>query len=167
LWAGFTAASSLNSAALPGSVNAAIYEKGTGITLVAMTVQKAWRQTHFGTTTNTGTAADTADSDHDGVTNLMEWGLNLNPTLPSQLPVTGVRNGSNFEYTYTRNVGAMNAGETFTVEWSDTLLSNSWSNAGVAEQVLSDDGTVQQVKATLPAGSAGHRFVHLKVTAPP
>jgi hypothetical protein len=33
----------------------------------------------------------------------------------------------------------------------------------VAEQVLSDNGTVQQVKATLPAGSLGRRFVRLRV----
>ena len=31
-----------------------------------------------------------------------------------------------------------------------------------AEQILSDDGTVQTVKATLPAGS-GPRFVRLRV----
>ena len=62
----------------------------------------------------------------------------------------------------------MNAGAVFTVEWSDTLPGpNPWSTAGVTQQILSDNGTVQQVKATIPTGSAGQRFVRLKVTGPP
>ena len=52
------------------------------------------------------------------------------------------------------------------MEWSDTLA-NDWQSTGVSEAILSDNGSVQQVKATLPAGSSGHRFMHLKVTAPP
>ena len=166
-YASFIAASSLNSAALAGSQNAAYYELGTEFTLVAMTVQQSWRQTHFGITTNSGDAADSLDYDHDGLSNLLEWACNLNPTTASNLPASGIRNGVNFEYTYTRSVGAVDAGATFTVEWSDTLAANSWSPANVTETILSDDGTVQQIKATLPAGSTGHRFVHLKVSAPP
>jgi hypothetical protein len=49
------------------------------------------------------------------------------------------------------------------VQWSDTLEAASWNGSGVSEQILSDDGTHQQVKATLPAGSAGRRFVRLRV----
>jgi len=72
-----------------------------------------------------------------------------------------------FEFTYTRSVVALNAGATFTVEWSDTLPGTSWSTTGVTESILSDNGTVQQVKAQVPVGSLGRRFAHLKVTAPP
>jgi|GEM_PF-7085378 succinate dehydrogenase/fumarate reductase flavoprotein subunit len=42
-----------------------------------------------------------------------------------------------------------------------------WHTTGVTEAILSDNGTVQQVKATVPAGAAGHRFVHLRGTSPP
>ncbi len=70
-------------------------------------------------------------------------------------------------FTYSRSVTAVNAGAVFTVEWSDTLPGTSWSASEVIEQVLSDNGTVQQVRATIPAGSNGRRFAHLKVTAPP
>jgi hypothetical protein len=52
----------------------------------------------------------------------------------------------------------------FNVEWSDDL--SSWSTQGVNESVLNDDGTIQLVKAIVPVGSSGHRFVHLKVTRP-
>lgn len=134
---------------------------GTGLTAV-----DSWRLQFFGDCSNTGNAADAFDYDHDGLPNLVEWACNLNPTAASRLPATAVLNGTMVEFTYTRSLSALNAGTGFTVEWSDTLA-NDWQGAGVGETVLSDDGTVQQVKATLPAGNSGHRFVHLKVTAPP
>lgn len=138
-----------------------IYLQGTGLGAV-----ENWRQQYFGITTNTGNAADSFDFDNDGLPNLIEWACNLNPTTASPPPAGAVFNGANLEFTYTRSVTALNAGAVFTVEWSDTLA-NDWQSTGVSEAILSDNGSVQQVKATLPAGSAGHRFMHLKVTAPP
>lgn len=141
---------------------------GSDLTFTTLTLQQGWRQQYFGTPSNTGNAADSFDFDKDGLVNLLEWACNLNPTTASVLPMTTIRNGVFFEFTYTRSVAALNAGATFTVEWSDTLPGpNTWSNSGVTEQLLSDNGTVQQVKATIPVGSNGHRFVHLKVTSPP
>ncbi len=134
---------------------------GTGVTAA-----EGWRYQYFGSVANSGNGADTFDYDHDGLPNLIEWACNLNPKTASKLTASAALNGANMEYTYTRNVNALNAGAAFSVEWSDTL-GNDWVSTGVSETILSDDGTVQQVKATLPAGSAGHRFVHLKVTAPP
>jgi hypothetical protein len=136
---------------------------GTGT--ASLTPSEVWRQQYFGITTNSGNAADTFDHDHDGLSNLIEWACHLNPTTASKLPASAVHNGANVDFTYARSVSALNAGTAYTVEWSDTLA-NDWQSAGVSETILSNDGTVQQVKATLPAGSAGHRFVRLKVTAP-
>ena len=53
---------------------------------------------------------------------------------------------------------------TYTVEWTDNLT--TWSTAGVTSSLLSDNGTTQQIKATVPAGANGRRFVRLKVTRP-
>jgi alpha-tubulin suppressor-like RCC1 family protein len=133
----------------------------------ATTPVQDWRQQYFGTLYNSGSAADSFDYDNDGLVNLLEWACGLNPTTGSTLPITNVRNGANLEFTYTRSVAALNAGAIFTVEWSDTLPGTSWSTIGVTQAILSDNGTVQQVKATLPAGSAGQRFVRLKVTGVP
>jgi hypothetical protein len=84
-----------------------------------------------------------------------------------QAIMTMVQNGANLEFTYTRSKAAVADGVSFTVEWSDTLAANSWSTVGVTQQVLSDNGTVQQVKASVPTGGQPRRFAHLKVTAPP
>jgi len=120
-----------------------------------------WRQTHFGNTSNTGSAADGADPDRDGLPNLLEYALSLPPNAASRVPASVQATGGNLEYTYTRGTAAFNGGTTFQVEWSDDLT--TWFTTGVVESLISDDGTHQQVKATLPAGSGGRRFVRLRV----
>ena len=126
-----------------------------------LSAQQTWRQTYFGVSSSTGNAADTATPAGDGIPNLLKYALNLDPTKPSKLPTNANLNGSNLEYNYTRSTTAVNGGTQFLVEWSDDL--STWSSTGVTQTVLSDNGTVQQVKASMPAGSGGHRFVHLRV----
>jgi hypothetical protein len=120
-----------------------------------------WRQTHFGSTANSGSASDSADPDGDGLKNLLEYALNLPPNAASRVPAAVQAAGGNLEYTYTRGTAAYNGGTTFQVEWSDDLT--TWFTTGVVESLISDDGTHQQVKATLPAGSGDRRFVRLRV----
>ena len=86
----------------------------------------------------------------------------MNPKANDVMAWACTKNGTSIEFLYTRNKAATDV--TMTVEWSDTL-GNDWSVAGVSSSVLSDNGTMQQIKATMPAGGAG-RFVHLKVTRP-
>jgi hypothetical protein len=159
-----------------GASNAAVHlsanESGTRLPFdinlfgVGIITVGTWRQQHFGDTANTGSGADTFDYDNDGLPNLVEWACNLNPTTASTLPATAVINGTNMEFTYTRSLSALYAGTVFTVEWSDAP-GTAWQSTGVSISVLSSDSNVQQVKATLPVGTSGHRFVRLKVTAPP
>ena len=130
------------------------------------TSQQDWRQLYFGTTSNTGNAADGADVDGDGLTNLLEWACGLNPTVSSPLPTPAQVVSSNVEFVYTRSVSAVNAGANFSVEWSDTLTGSDWQTSGVTQQVMSTVGDSQQVKATLSAGTNAHRFVHLRVSLP-
>lgn len=47
----------------------------------APTALQSWRQTYFGTTANTGSAADTFDADADGLPNLIEYALGKNPLI--------------------------------------------------------------------------------------
>ena len=57
---------------------------------------------------------------------------------------------------------------TYIVEWSDTLKSAEWSTTGVsAPTPISNDGTRQKLKVTLPARlGLTQRFVHLRITRP-
>ena len=131
----------------------------------ALSSQQSWRQTHFGTTSNTGNAADTFDYDKDGLANLMEFALGSSPLNTSSPAMTLANNAGTLEFIYTRNKDAttlVGPGVHVGVEWSDTLINNSWNASGVTEVILQDNGTTQQVKATLPAGTAGRRFVRLR-----
>lgn len=130
------------------------------------TAQEGWREQYFGTASNSGNAADDFDYDRDGLTNLMEWASGLDPTISSSHITAAVLFEGQIAFTYTRSVGAVDAGTSFLVEWSDTLSSASWSLSGVTQEVVSDNGTHQQVRAMLPFGSLGRRFVRLRVVGP-
>ena len=134
------------------------------VPLSILTELQNWRQTYLGTTQNTGNAADLFDANADGEVNLLEFATGQLPNASSLTSTPLARIGATLEFTYTRSKAAMSDGIAFTVEWSDTLAANSWSNAGVTEQVLTDDGIVQTVKAILASGAQGRRFVHLKIT---
>lgn len=130
-------------------------------------------------------APDTGDTDGDGVSELLENGLGTSPTTQNGdgtfiSPPTGGSgfapdggfssndappSGGTFNFNYSRNKLAL-GDLVFQVEWSDTLASNDWHTTGVTETIVSDDGTTQQVQATVPAGAGGRRFARLKVTRP-
>lgn len=136
------------------------------IPLNVLTQQQNWRQTYFGTTANTGHAADFFDANGDGEVNLIEFATAQNPNAGTRSTPTVIRNGATLEFTYTRSLSALADGITFNVEWSDTLDTSSWSSAGVTEQILGDNGTLQSVKASVTAGSGGRRFLHLRISKP-
>ncbi len=129
-------------------------------------LQEGWRQQWFGSAANTGGAADSYDYESDGISNLMEWAVGLDPTKTSVMPAVTKENGANLEYVYSRSVTAMNAGVGYFVEWSDTLPGTLWSVDGVTEEIVTNDGTIQQVKVIVPKGSGDRRFVRLRVVAP-
>ena len=124
-----------------------------------------WQSLTWPGVTDVNIIGPLADPDRDGLQNLTEWALGLSATQPGVQPASVARVGANLEFTYTRVKNV--TGVTITVEWSDTLA-NDWSTTGVsAPTVLSDNGTVQQIKVTVPAGSGvARRFVHLKMTRP-
>jgi hypothetical protein len=161
-----TAPSAAGSYAVVSTVQSDLYQGSATGTLVIEDAHSAlenWRFTHFGNYDNTGDAADTADPDADGLANLMEFALGLNPTLPTTNSAILQAPGVTLEYTYTR-AKAAKAELDFIVEWSDTLTPGSWSTAGVVETspALADDGTRETIKVTVP-GNADRRFIRLRV----
>lgn len=129
-------------------------------------VRMNWRAKWFGNINQFGDGADNNDPDRDGVNNVLEFATGSNPTAATPAPGTLVDAGAVVEFTYTRARVAL--GEcTFAVQWNDAISSAGWSSAGVTEVVLSDDGVVQVVKATVPRGSGARRFARLHITADP
>ena len=129
----------------------------------SLTPFEQWRLQYFGNSANAGNGADLFDANKDGEGNLLEFATGQNPNAPTKAVTSVVKNGGGLEFTYTRSKAAMADGVTFGVEWSDTLATGSWSSASVTEQILTDNGTVQTVKGSAPAG-ANRRMVRLRVT---
>jgi uncharacterized delta-60 repeat protein len=124
----------------------------------ALTAQQAWRQSFFGITTNTGNAADTFDSDNDGLANLLEYAFGLNPSLPSdnQIPLPVIAAGSvTYDFTQPAGVG----GITYRAEWSPSLLPGTWTT-------IPDTGTAPQRRYSVPTAGRAKMFTRLVITAP-
>ena len=129
---------------------------------------QSWRNTHFGTTTASGNAADDADPDADGLPNLVEYALGGEPKIasPPLVPVVDISLGE-LRLTFTRPT--LLAGILYAVETSPSLAAGSWTTAGVTMEVVEDHGATEVVVATLALTLTGTRqFLRLRVTqAPP
>jgi hypothetical protein len=146
------------------------YTGGTGndvlLTRITPTPMQTWQSTNFSTNANNPLiAGDLADPAHDGISNLLERAMAMNPNASDPVPISMSKSGATLDFIYTKNKSATELA--YTVEWSDTLA-NDWSLSGVSPPtILSDNGVTQQIKVTVPAGSGvARRFVHLKVTRP-
>jgi uncharacterized delta-60 repeat protein len=127
------------------------------------TATDLWRQTHFGSMDGTGIAADLSDPDADGIPNLMEFALGANPREPTPAPGTLTRNGITLEFTYWRSKAAL--GEVAFVREFSQSLADGWSQiGGMVESIIEETTELQKVLVTTPAGTAGRRFVRLRVT---
>lgn len=141
--------------ALSGTVNA----------VQTYTHQELWRFANFGSYVSENSAADSADPDHDGLSNLLEYALGLDPNVSGAVPASLALNGAILEYTYTRSTAAKANGVAYQIEWSDTLDTGSWRTETVTEQITTTQGALETVKASIPAGTAGKRFLRLRVSA--
>jgi hypothetical protein len=129
---------------------------------VTATPIQAWRLQYFGTADSTGNAADLADPDKDNISNLIEFALNTDPTKSGSLPTSVACEGADLTLTYTRRKSAL--GEVaFSTLWANAP-DGPWNATGVSEQILSDDGTLQQVKARVLINGALQKFFRLRIT---
>ncbi len=123
---------------------------------------EVWRVANFGGDSgNVAIAGDLADPDSDGLANLLEYALNLDPKTVSRGPILGRERGF-LTLTYRRKLAA--ADVTFTVEECLNLADvNSWSDATASEEIVSDDGITQVIKAKVSVGAESAHFVRLRV----
>jgi hypothetical protein len=136
------------------------------VTVSALTQIELWRLQYFGSTSNSGSAADFVDANGDSELNLFEFATHQNPNIAVLASNSFTRNGAVLEFVYTRSKDALSDGILFSVVWSDTLAAGSWSSSGVSEQILNEDADIQVVQATVPAGSGNRRFIRLVITKP-
>ncbi len=108
-----------------------------------------------------GTGAED-DPDADGLENLLEFHLGLDPGTSNASVIETERTATTLSITYRRAKGT--GGTTAGVEWSDTLA-EPWSDAGVTEEILEDNAEDQLVKASVSiTGADTKKFIRLKVT---
>lgn len=141
-------------------------ETSRNLTVTILSRFDAWRELHFGNTSNSGEAADSSDPDHDGITNLMEFATGNLPKNSDGSITQLILLQESMEFTYRRSHEAMADGIQFVVEWS-TSLDGDWTVDGVTQSSVagSDNGSSTAWKANVPLGIE-KRFVRLKVLAP-
>jgi uncharacterized delta-60 repeat protein len=115
-----------------GYAGGSVMETVTSVQTAHLTILESWRFQFFGTTQNTGDAADDADSDHDGLTNFAEFAFGLSPVdrRSNALPLF-VHTGAALTASFTPPFGS--EGVLYRAEWSPAMLPDTWTeipNAG-------------------------------------
>lgn len=114
-----------------------------------------WRQQYFGSPLNSGSGADLADPDADGLTNLVEYVLGGLPTQSDsgRIPMPSPRTDqAGVRLTFPRS--PMAQGVSCEAQWSADLSAGSWIT-------VPDTGTASAFNFNAPAGFHHRIFVRL------
>ncbi len=124
-----------------------------------MSAQESWRMTYFGSSANSGNAADNADPDGDGMNNLSEYTAGTNPSSRTDVfkVQSSLKSGTNFTLT-----APGKSGRSYVLERSTVLTSGSWTTVTTQGPLGSDD-TVTLTDTAAPASTG---FYRIRVTGP-
>ncbi|MDB6120101.1 MAG: hypothetical protein JWO08_3882, partial [Verrucomicrobiaceae bacterium] len=128
---------------------------------------QSWQYSHFNAGANTLTVAgDTADPDHDGLANLLEYALNVDPNLPSPNAMPAVSHpailGTDYlAITYFKDTSKTDI--TYHPQTSTDLTTGSWSD--IADELMGTAGSIETRRAKVAVG-IGRQFLRLQVTRP-
>jgi hypothetical protein len=138
----------------------------------------AWQRLYFSPAeiTTPATTGPTEDADRDGICNLLEFALNLDPTFSERVEMTAttgicglplasletVASADHLTLEFVRRTSTSGAAVTTVAEFSSDL--SSWSTTGT-ETVTAINSRWERVKAVDPetTQTAGRRFARLKV----
>ena len=108
------------------------------------------------------------DSDGDGIKNLMEYFMGLDPQVQNSgtfVSVQGDGNSNFLSLTYRRSKEI--TGVVGVVEWSADLASGNWSSDGVTDTLVRSEQNYEERKASVPkAQGEVRKFLILRVTQP-
>lgn len=135
-----------------------------------------WQELHFSAVDleDPETSGEDGDPDHDGLVNLLEYGIGTDPKVAS-LPYAAALGETSLVrglpllergapvVTFARRKGADEVGVTITPMFSADL--GTWQPAAGPVTILSDDGEIEVVSVPLPedAGEGAPCFFHLEV----
>lgn len=159
-----TATTWLDNTATPGALHTyRLYASNTVgpgsaalVTIIADTWIEAWRRSNFGTPNS---AIDTLDPDNDGLTNLAEYALDLDPNQPDSSQDFKIESGEN--NTHTLSFTSFQPDINYRIQTSLDLI--QWSNFDYQEAPLGEINTVPWPPS--PSGRAFARLLFLP-TAP-
>ena len=145
-----------------GETNTANDTASDPTTITALTPSQSWRYQYFGTTANSGVAADNYIYAGDGLPNLLKYALNLNPLLPAISPLSVDVSTGYLRLTVPRNANANDV--TFSVEVNNSALTNesAWTSSGTV--VDQNTTSLLQVHDSVPVSQSNEQFIRLRVT---
>jgi kumamolisin len=159
-----TAAASLTNTATVaggGEANTSNDTASNPTTVIALTPSQAWRYEYFGTTADSGNAADNANPSGDGIVNLLKYALGLNPLTPTATNVTGDTSTGYLRLTVPKNPNATDI--IYAVQVTSNLADpGSWTAAGTT--VDQNTSTLLQVQDNTAVNEAEPRFIRLQIT---
>ena len=152
-----------NAATVSGGsqINAANDSASDATTVIALTPIQRWRLQWFGTTSDSGIAADAAVNSSDGMPNLVKYALGLDPLIPATNPVVGEIDTGYLRLTSPRNPEATDV--SLLVEAAGTLSGPFTTNGITIDQNTS---TLLQAHYNIPVSSSTNAFMRLHVTRP-
>jgi hypothetical protein len=130
------------------------------VSAAALTPIQGWRLQWFGTTANSGAAADAAVGTSDGMPNLLKYALGLNPLVPTNSPVRGDITTGYLRLTTPKNPQATDVD--FRVEVATDVTADSWTTSGTTVDI--DTASELQVHDDTSVTASAGRFMRLSVS---
>lgn len=131
----------------------------------ALTPIESWRQTYFGSTLNSGAAADGADPDYDGLRNLSEALLGKNPTVADSVNVITPQITSGLPGIAFERVKAFTDVDLIP-QVSDDLTHWRSGSSYLNTSVTQDLGAKERLRTTLPTPATAPTFFRLMPARP-